>query len=556
MQKYINQITSSILFLLVLITFGSCSNDFLNVKQTVELQLQDTILMTNLDPQLAVNFNLQDAGNKHWRIQQFPAWLTVSPLEGNFSDSKSSFQLQIPVENAIPQWGMFSIPLVFEVEGFGLVQYPFHFINFGRPNIGYNPKNMVLDHQSSGIITIENWGEGIMVWEIKDKPAWLTVSKQNGYLEPGKSEQLTVLISRGNLAKGDYSGQINIAVIAVEENLKINVSMKVTDPTISGIVENIDGDVVDADFCKATGLMVVAAKNPNRLYLFKTGQAVKTMDMDKIPKCVTVSETGNQIAAVFTNTDLSLINPENMTITRNIKTGIIASDVALGANDWAYLSPQEYYTSYLLSVDLNSGQVVKNDVNLNGLTLLKKVPGKNLLYGSQVGYSTDGLFVFDISKGAADNIVDQWWVNLRKFWLSEDGLSVYTGIRKIYQSPDYRQKGYIMDTPVLSGELEPVSGSITAMDHCQLLKELLVANKSFNSQLGTRILRIDDSGFLTKNAFTVGNCVAVENGTTLSLIPEVSYMYVNKSGKELNLIKKGVSNIGQIYWSYEKIILK
>ena len=193
---------------------------------------------------------------------------------------------------------------------------------------------------------------------------------------------------------------------------------------------------------------------------------------------------------------------------------------------------------------------------MSGLSLIKKVPGKNLLYGTKVGWSPDFLIVFDISNGAANDVFDEWRVDLAKFWFSENGDRIFAGVKKIYKSPDYLKKGSMNEKPVLAGEFEVNNGSITSMDHCSALKELFVVYKSFYYETGTQVLRIDDSGYFRKDAFAVNNCLVIENSNMLSLAPDVPYMFVNKSGKELYLIKKGNSNSGKAYWFYEKITLK
>jgi hypothetical protein len=556
MKKKIIFLSIELFVGLFLLAFISCNNDFLHVEQKVSDQVTDTISMSNLDASFPVNFNLPQAGNAHWRVLQFPTWMKVSQNEGNFSEGKSTFQLEIPDKYMIPGYGIIDCQLVFEVKGIGLVQYPIRFMNFGNPHCGLSTYDISLEYQSLAVFTIQNMEGGILLWEIKDKPSWISVSKQSGYLNPNSAEQITLLISRDNLEKGSYSGEINIATNSNEQNLKLKVSMKVSDPSISGTVENIEGEVVDADFCKTTGLMVVAAKNPNRLYFFKSDHSMKTLELNKIPISVTVSETGDLVAATFTNTDLSLISTESLTITKNIQTGIITSDVALGGNGWAYISPKPYSSDYLLSVNLNTGETIKLNEYMNGLTFLKKVPGKNLLYGTKVGWSPDFLLVFDISKGAVNSVVDQWWTTLWKFWLSEDGLQVFSGMRKIYRSPDYLGKGNMMEAPALSGEFEEISGTISAMDHCAALKELLIVYKAYSYEVGTRVLKIDDSGYFTKAAFSVNNLTVNENGNTLSLAPEVPYMFISKLGNELHLIKKGMANSGFNYWSYERISLK
>lgn len=192
---------------------------------------------------------------------------------------------------------------------------------------------------------------------------------------------------------------------------------------------------------------------------------------------------------------------------------------------------------------------------MNGLTLLKKVPGKSLLYGSKIGWSPDFLMVFDISAGAVNPVPDEWWTTLWKFWPSEDGQRIFTGNLKIYQSPDFQAKGSIMESPNLLGQLEPISGTINSIEHSLALKEIFVAYKSYNYETGTRILRIDDSGYFVKSTVALNSLTIIENGNIFSIMPEVPHMYVSKLGKELYLVKVIMGNSGKNYWYYEKIAL-
>lgn len=554
-KKHINIKNLLIIFVLC-IAAAACNNDFLKQEQTVANPVADTIRMTSLETTKAITFNLANGRNSHWRIFQLPSWVKITPMEGNFSDGKSSFQIELNNSTAIPQWGILSLPLVFDVDGLGYVQYPFLFLNYGYPQTSLSPYELALNYQSTGSFTLYNTGGGILFWEVQSKPSWLTLSEQNGYLNANTTLPINLSISRDNLAKGDYSGEITIATNSVSQpTLRLKVSIKVFDPTISGNAELIEGEVVDAEFCKATGSLVVATKNPNRIYLYNSAQAKKTLELQKIPINVAISEKGDQVAASFTNTDLSVISPESLTIQKNIQTGIISSDLALGDNGWAYLAPKAYDTNYLISVDLNSGQVVKNNENMNGLTWLKKVPGKSLLYGSKIGWSPDFLLVFDTSSGAVSPVIDQWRTTLSRFWPSEDGQRIFTGNLKIYQSPNYQGKGYIAELPQLLGQLESLSGTVNSIAHSVVLNELFVACKSYSYEAGTQILRIDGSGYFVKKTVGLAKLSFLENGSILTVAPEVPYLYVSKSGKELYLVKSATGFDGKVYWYYEKIML-
>lgn len=551
-----NILKSALIFLILSAAF-SCSNDFLNQEKPVVAPVADTIRMTSLEQGKTVSFNIPNAGNAGWRVFQFPAWAKISPMEGNFSNGVSSFQIEIPANSDIPQHGILSLPLVFDVEGIGYVQYPFLLLNFGNPQPGLSNYNLNLNYQTQGMFTLHNLNGGILLWEVQSKPSWITLSSQGGYMNANSAQIISLTISRDNLAKGDYSGEIVLATNSgINPTLKLVVSIKVFDPTLSGNAELLEGEVVDAAFCKATGALVVAAKNPNRMYLYQSGQVKKQLDFQKIPINVAISEKGDLIVASFTNTDLSVIDPENLTVQKSIPTGMISIDLALGENGWAYLAPVLYdNNNNLTCVDLHSGQLVKINRNLYGLSWLKKVPGKSLLYGSKIGWSPDFLLVFDISQGAVNPVIDEWWTTLYKFWPSEDGQRIFTGMLNVYQSPGYQAKGMIMESPALLGQFESISGSLYSMEHSQALKEIFVACRNSIWEAGNQILRIDDSGYFIKKIHGLNNLTLTENGNVISVTPEIPYMYINKAGKELYLIKVAMGNSGKNYWYYEKIDL-
>jgi hypothetical protein len=82
-----------------------------------------------------------------------------------------------------------------------------------------------------------------------------------------------------------------------------------------------------------------------------------------------------------------------------------------------------------------------------------------------------------------------------------------------------------------------------------------VACKSYSYEAGTQILRIDGSGYFVKKTVGLAKLSFLENGSILTVAPEVPYLYVSKSGKELYLVKSATGFNGKVYWYYEKIML-
>lgn len=541
----------SLLTFAILLIINSCSNDFLHEEKIIYSQLIDTIKMNDMETEKTVVIHLPEDINAKWHIAQFPSWLKLSQIEGTSSDGKITIDLQVPNRYIIQKLGVVDVPLIFEVEGLGYIQYPFRLINYGYPEPFVSKSNLNISYRTKDDFFIQNSSQSILIWEIIQKPAWLTVSKAKGKLESVNTDNISVTVSRDNLPKGNYEGKIVIKVNSPEQTITVNVTMEVLDLTFSGQVTAIQGDVIDADNNQNTGLLVFTTQNPNRLYYKKSDQLLSYTSLDRIPTSVDISESGDQIAVTFTNTDLTLFDGENIQVVKTLKTGTIASDVALGGNGWAYVCPLNYSTNFLLSVNLASGAITQHKENLNGLTLLRKVPGKNLIYGSKVGWGPDYLFVFDSSTGAINEKFDQYVMELWKFWLSDNGERIYTGLKQIYYSPAYLQLGYTDSKPKLAGQYT-LSGTITSIGHSAMKGEFFVAHQPLTVN-GASIAIIDDNSYGVKKSVKVRNAMFIENDYLLDLSPTVPYMYADKTGKELYVIKYGESSYPKKYWFFEKI---
>jgi len=509
--------------------------------------------MNELETEKTVTLHLSSNTNAHWQIAQYPTWLKLSELEGDFSNGETTIDLKVPNKYLIQQLGLINAPLIFEVEGLGLVQFPFQILNYGYPESFYNTDHLTIEHRTKNAFYIQNSGQGILSWKITNKPDWLTISKSNGLLSSSEEVILSVNVSRENLAIGTYSGLITIQTNSPEQIKTINVTMDVLDFTFAGKVKAFLGNVVDVDYNQNTGFLVIAAQNPNRLYYEKIGQPFTYLELNRIPTSVDISETGDQFAITFTNTDLTLFNSESLNEVKTLKTGIIASDIALGGNGWAYITPLNYTTNHLLSVNLNSNTIVQHKDDMNGLTILKKVPGKNLIYGSKVGWGPDYLFVFDVSNGAINDQYDQYYMELWKFWLSEDGTHLFTGLKQKYKSPEYLSIGYTMNKPLLEGEFQ-LAGTINAIAPNSAVNDIFVAYQSY-SEMGTTIARIDANNMVIKESVKVNNGMFVENENLINLPPIVPYIYATKSGKELYIIKKIDDNNARTFWFFEKMVI-
>lgn len=549
-----------VLAVVFILLITACSNDFLKVEQKIEVSINDTIRLTNLDLQQAISLNLESAGNAKWRILQFPSWITVSPLNGNFSNGKSSFQIQQDPYQIPLNYGVSQLSFIFDVDGIGLIEAPLLFLNAGNPVIQVSTNFLNMREFARQSFSIANQGGGYYFWNISEKPSWLNISKEQGVIELLQSEILEVTVDPNGLGKGEHSGKIKISGNSINNPvIEIEVVIRVAEQVVQGDNLALEGDVTDAEYCKNTDLLVIAVKNPNRIYFSKSGEPLRMMELNKVPSSLAISESGDLVALISTNAQLDLIDPVKMEVSKTLQAGMNCSDIVLGNNGWAYLAPKQDESYYPRSINLKTGENKVGKAWIRGVTYMKKVPGKNLIVGTRVGWSPDGLILLDISKGAARDTVNEYHMDTWKFWFSESGDRMYCGTRNIYATPEFNEKQsfFAMERPDSRGQLEAESFSISAIEHCQSLNELFVAMKTWNSYGYEESIKIDvynAEGVFRKRTFIPGYNKIADSGATRPTY-DVPFMFAEKSGNHLILVKRSVLE-NKNYWFLETLNLK
>ncbi len=558
MKKNISKIANFHLLLILIAFLFGCNNDFLNKEYYLVEGSEDTIKLSSIDPEIEYELRLSSAKNAKWSLFQSPGLIDIEPKKGEFIDGKSVIKLKkIQSPYGVSIVGIQNRSVTFDVEGIGLIIYPLSYFEYGTPVGSILPNKLVLDNQYFSTITIENTDRpGILTWELIELPSWIKASKKKGALYPSESEDIGISVIRDNLDKGDYTGRIVVSTNMVEEIKMIKVSMKIEYPSISGSNIQIEGDVVDADFCKKNGLLVIATKQPDQIYFYRPGEPVSVMEPKKVPVCICLNENGDALVANFTNTDVSLIDVEQKTILKNYQSGMIASDVNWGNNEWVYLSPRSADSSRKFkSVNLTTGEIVTTGEIYNGNYLLKKVPNKGVLYGSRE-YSSY-LSVFNISEGPINNEIKEVNLGSRRFWIADDFTRIFCSNGKIYKVFNYSSSlNYYSFKPEFSGELPLLNKDILTLDQSSATKEIFATYiKEDYSTRNTILTRIDEVGYDTKNTYTIDDYVFQDKGQFKVASINVVYMFIDKSGEILHLIKLAQYNEKR-FWFYETINIK
>ena len=501
--KYINsgKWIPGILFLLSVI-INSCNNDFLDTQMPSNHVAGDSIMVMSDAESFNYEFDMHSSeGN--WQLLQFPRWLNVSPKEGTLNgNSKVNLQFTVNKQEIYVDLGLYSFPLIFNVDNTGLVENTVVLANVGEPEIKNTPAEITADYTFKGQYQVVNSGHGILIWQVINKPKWLQLDVTEGILNSHESGIWNYSIDVTGLKPGNYSGQVEIQSNANNQNFVINFHFTIQETGYYG--GYLTGNFIDAKFSKSLNQVIVLTKEPDNLLFFKADSPhADTVKLHNTPQCLALSEDEKTLAVGFSNAEITTFETNTHTSLSTYSVNAAPNSIEFGKQNWLYFLAAPGYTTYLYSLNTNDGSVKRASNAEGGLSPLKKVPEKDLLISTRPGWSPDGLFVYDISQGSNVDSLNEYWMSLNGFWLSEDGKRMFTGSQKVYQIPDYIPgQPTIMDTPSLLNEFNIGENlKINAMTHQSSTGRLFIAYEEGYYRSTTYIKQLDDQNFITQRTY-------------------------------------------------------
>lgn len=172
---------NTILYTLLILLTG-CSNAFLveNLDNT-PLPVGLSTITISPDWQSAnYAFLLPSLNNVNYTITSKPSWLTISPLSGSISDSIAIVQCSAKKNDDFSQFGIYTDYMTVKAEGKDH-KVPVAYISEGNPTVEYQ-NSIELSYSNDQILTIQNSGSGVLIWNIVSMPDWLAVDSSR--LEP------------------------------------------------------------------------------------------------------------------------------------------------------------------------------------------------------------------------------------------------------------------------------------------------------------------------------------------------------------------------------------
>ncbi len=518
----------------------SCNSDFLETAPLNTIQSQDTIFINNKSGTVNYEMKVPGAGNASWRILQYPTAFNFQPFEGKLNNNYSMLTITPNPGGDQYGYGYYQLPLVIDVEGVGLVEYPIIYINFGNPSIRVWP-TVDLEERESGSINIENQGGGILLWEIISKPAWMNLSRSQGVMESTGYDVVMFTVDRTGLESGDHSGEVQIASNALPFPVKVTVNIKVAGTVVPGNPNAQSGEIVDAVWLGVQVGMAALVKNPNEIRIFKSDSPEpEVFALDRIPRCFGISENGQKLAIGFSNAEVSVYQASTMDLintytVESVPIGIVVTDA-----NWIYYTAEVGYYKHIFSLNTETGSLTRSIKGENGWGPLKKIPNRNALFATRPGWSPESFFLADISEGAARDTINEIWMSMGGCWFSADGERFFTGYKKVYRVPDYMPgMTWTMDEPPSAGELDlQTQANISALAHHSSRGRIFASVGSKWSNDPSKIFVLDDKSFVILKTYLINSSAPAGFPQSIMWWNTVQHIFADPNGAHIWLVNR------------------
>ena len=184
------------------------------------------------------NFTISNSGSGivEWEIYGGEDWLTFEPKVGN-SEGETD-RIIVTVDRTHLPEGDHSTRLRVDAKDFGQVDITVSLEVVARPQLFVSTPSVVFNSQESEkTFRVQNFGAGILRWQVTNEANWLTIKPQSG--ETGKEIDIVrLLVDRGDLPPGSHTTRVQVEAGVGHQT--VAVTMLVPQPVLSLLVNEID----------------------------------------------------------------------------------------------------------------------------------------------------------------------------------------------------------------------------------------------------------------------------------------------------------------------------
>jgi len=487
-----------------------------------------------------------------WNIASMPDWLAVDTARiesgGLYISQYNSYNIPLKVIPGKNTSGTLTGTVILSTNDKAHPSVSIHVTtDLGTPqlSISTNAINFASTETSKNL-TFSNYGSGLLTWEFKDIPAWLTITPSSGRYNPYTSTGIIVFtLDRTKLSAGQNTAIVNLKTNDIN-HLSYSITVTAVAPGSNANIRAVDGNITDAVFNKNTNTLYYVTGAPNKFiaYDVKARTVLHEIALSKAPTCFAISEDWTK-AAVGHNGSISSIDLTTNTVKANYQSDYSVHDIAWCENDWFCYTQTGGSFSGLHWMNAATGSVYDDPdkYSLDGSSIVKKVPNQPYLIATRNSTSPSGFFAFNIP-GKSQKSYSH--MDLTNFWMSEDGLYIFAQNSNVYRTTSSTGSTDTFDADINAiGKINTASGynyGITFLYHSNH-NLWVIQNTSYSSDTSTSssIFQFEDNDYTLVKQYAYG-LLYQPDAQAASFNVSANYVFANSDGTEISVLCKGTTN--------------
>ena len=424
-----------------------------------------------------------------------------------------------------------------------LIGLPEDYTDYTLPDTLFFPQDI-----NNVVMRINNYGNTTLEYAIAASTDFVSFSPNSGQLPMMQHADISVTIDRENL------------LMETRPRLYVTIDDKVD--TVLLIPEKklmLPNDVVDAEYAKATDLLVYVAADATLNIYHPDTKTLTSVQLSYTPTCVSVSPDGTK-AAVGHDAHVTYVDlmAENVLTTNDISCN--ALDIVLTNNGWTYVFPNHYGWTHFSCINISTPyamETLQTGRNIYGGTKGKLHPSGKSIYGADNGLSPADIEKYDIQDGTAQYLYDSpyhgdYYMG-GDLWFEENGERLFTRAGTVFKTSETQSMDMIYNGTIpLDGDYR----SIAWLDQLDLKREIYLVRQvaGWSNEPGPPFVDIYDSDNLTHKTKIGLEGYAVANGDGYTIYAANPYfVFANSNGAELYVITKA-NGSGMVHeWAIQTI---
>ena len=522
---------------------ASCGKDPMESKLTVSA---DTLVFKG-NQSLILTVTTDCAEARHFVVNRPYEWINVYPSEGAIVAGE-------PVEITVTSYlddpmniieDDLYVSTIYDSKKVKLVGLPEDYTDYILSETLFFPENV-----NDAIMRISNYGNTTLEYSIAASSSFISFSPTSGQLAMMQSTNINVSIDREHLLTVTHPA--------------LYVTIDGTTDTVPLVLEKkymLPNDVVDAEYAKATNLLVYVSTDSKLNIYHPDTRVLSSVALSFAPTCVSISLDGTK-AVVGHDAHVTYVDLLTESVLTENTISCEASDIVLANNGWTYVFPS--YGMRILCLDMNQQNALINEhtgYSIYYNTKAKIHPSGKYIYGADNGLSPSDIEKYDIQNGTAHYLYDSPYHGDYgmggDLWFEESGERLFTRAGTVFKTSETQSSDMIYNGKIT---LEGSYRSILWLDQLDLKHELYLVLRSsswYNDDPNPPYVYVYNSNNLVyKTKLKVEDySVATDDGNVIySAIPY--FVFAHSNGNELYVITKADGSGMVREWAIQTIDLR